>query len=154
MSDDTNSKMMPFFVLLAVVVIGIVGYSIWKLGFSDYKVVPEQVFAENFNDSPVQISELKGGGTKSGNYDIWLTFKLGGRMADLKNKAEFKEGDSDQELARRWFSEHLNPTLPSLEKVADWKFFKRVKSETQSISQEWLLYNWKTDEHLYRKYGY
>lgn len=154
MSDDSNPNLKPFLALLVVLIIGVVGYTVYKLGFSDYTVKPDQIFAENFDNSPVQISDLKGGGTKSGNYDVWLTFKLPGRVADLKNKAEFKEGDADQELARRWFAEHLNPTLPSLDKVADWKFFKRVKSETQSISQEWLMYNWKTDEHLYRKYGY
>lgn len=145
----------PLLALLVVAVIAVVGYMVYKIGFDGYTVRPEQIFAETFTDLPTQIEDLTGGGTKSGSYDVWLKFKTPGRMAVLKNKDDFKKDDADQELARRWFAEHLTkPPVKSLENSQDWKFFKCVKSETQSISQEWLMYNWKTDENLYRKWGY
>jgi hypothetical protein len=153
-SEQSNTNMTPFFAILGVLVVGLVGYMIWKLGFDSYTIKPEVMFVDAFSDSPVQIVDLKAGGMKSGNYDVWLYFRLPGRMAELKKKAEFRREDADLELARRWFFAHMKPSPKSLEDTENWKIWKRVDSATSSISQEWLMYNWKTDDHLYRKWGY
>lgn len=146
----------PLMALLAVAVIGLVGYFIYKIGFSDYTVKPAKIFAENFNESPDSVTDLTGGGEVSGNYDYWIHFKLPDHIAELKKKSEFMPNDQDKEAARRYFAEAEKPPSPALnvDQYNNLKFFNRVKNETQSVSSEWLLHNTKTGDQFFRAWGY
>lgn len=146
----------PLMALLAVAVIGLVGYFIYKIGFSNYTVQPAKIFAENFVDSPESVTDLTGGGEVSGNYDYWIHFKLPGHIAELKKKSEFLPNDQDKEAARRYFAGVETPPSPALgvDQYNNLKFYNRVKNETQSVTSEWLLHNVKTDDQFFRAWGY
>jgi hypothetical protein len=155
-SGGENSNVKPLMALLLVAVLGVVGYFIYKIGFSDYTVRPPKIFAEAFDEKPEVVTGLTGGGVVSGNYDYWIHFKLPGRMAEIKNKSEFQQNDQDKEMARRYFAGVETPpsTSLSVDQFNNLKFYSRVKNETQSVTSEWLLYNWRTDDQFYRKWGY
>ena len=151
-----GNNMMPLFVLLGIAVLGVAGFFIYKVGFSQYTVNPPKIFQDVFDERLESITDLTGGGNISGNFDYWIHFKLPGRTAALKKKAEFQEVPADKEMARRWFAEAESPSSPSLDvkQFNNLKFFKRVENETQSVSCEWLLHNWRTDDQFYRRWGY
>lgn len=156
MAENQSSMAKPVMALIVVAVIGFVGYFIYKVGFGNYTVNPQKIFAEAFEEKPDAITDLTGGGEVSGNYDYWIHFKLTGRMAELKNKADYGQNDQDKEMARRYFAGVETPSSPALtvDQYNNLRFYNRVKNETQSVTSEWLLHNWRTDDHFYRKWGY
>jgi hypothetical protein len=97
-----------------------------------------------------------GGGSISGDYNIWLHFKLPGRRAGLVKDSQFQEiKGADQEVARRWFAEKLPDSLGAKETQRQYlRYFHRLDSTSANISHEWLLYKWRTDDHYYRRFGY
>jgi len=146
----------PLMILLAIAVIGVGGFYTYRVLFDQYTIKPAKIFAEAFNERPESATNLTGGGEVSGNFDYWIHFKLTGRTAELKKKAEFKESEADKEMARRWFAQVETPPSDSLtvQQFNNLKFYKRVENETQSVSSEWLLHNWRTDDQFYRRWGY
>lgn len=149
-------KAKPLFILLGIAVIGFAGFFGYRVMFDRYTIKPVKILEEAFDERPASVTDLTGGGNMEGSFDYWIHFKLAGRTAELKKKDEFKPNEADKEMARRWFAEVMKPASPSLE-IAQYnnlKFFKRVDSQTQSVSTEWLLHNWRTDDQFYRKWGY
>ena len=89
----------------------------------------------------------------SAHNDKWMYFKMTGE-AQLKDKETFK-GEDRAEVARRWFVE-LMPDKEGL-KPEYRKFLKiksKIDSRTDHIKRQWYLFNWRTDEHFYREWGY
>ncbi len=146
----------PLMIILLIAVLGFGGYYTYRVLFEGYTLKPAKIFSEAFEEKPESITGLTGGGTISGNYDYWIHFKLPGRAAALKIQADFVPNDADKEMARRYFAGVETPSDPSMgvTEFNNLKFYNRVKNETQSVSSEWLLHNWRTDDQYYRKWGY
>lgn len=151
-----SDNMKPLFILLGIAVIGVAGFFVYKVGFDQYTVRPAKIFTDTFNEKVEVAENLTGGGNISGNFDYWIHFKLPGRLAEIKHKEEFQEVEADKEMARRWFAEQETPPSEALsvKQFNNLKFYKRVLNETQSVTSEWLLRNWRTDDQFYRKWGY
>jgi hypothetical protein len=154
MSDEQPRDYKHLFVILGVVLLGAVGWYTYKTLFDRYEIKPERIFEEEFEENVAHVSNLTGGGRISGDFDVWLHFKLAGRAADLKQKGEFKPNEQDKEFARRWFYEKApDPSIDNTQ-YKYLKYLQRTDNRSQSVDQEWFLYNWKTDDQYYRKWGY
>lgn len=76
------------------------------------------------------------------------------REAILKDKSAYK-ADDPPEIARRWFEQ----TLPESEGLnSKYRGVLKIKSKIDNSSahiiRSWYLYNWRTDEHYFREWGY
>jgi|AGTN01.2.fsa_nt_gi hypothetical protein len=155
-SDNPMDQAKPFIMLVVIAIVAFAGYYGYTVMHEQYTVNPDKIYARTFSEDPKSITDLTGDGTISGDYDYWVHFRLVGRRAQLIKESDFKEEKGpDREVARRWFTEKLPDTLGAKDTQRQYlKFFHRVDSTTANISHEWLLYNWRTDDHYYRKFGY
>lgn len=157
-SDNPMDQAKPFIALVVIAIVGFIAYYGYTVMHEQYTVNPSKIFKQTFTEDPASSSivDLTGGGSISGDYDYWLHFRLVGRRAGLIKDSEFKEEKGpDREVARRWFAEKLPDTLGAKDTQRQYlRFFHRVDSTTANISHDWLLYNWRTDDHYYRKFGY
>jgi hypothetical protein len=154
-SDNPMDQAKPFILLVVIAIVGFADFYGYKVMSEQYTVNPEKIFKQTFTEEPSAIVDLTGDGSISGDYDYWLHFRLVGRRAGLIKDSEFKEEKGpDREVARRWFAEKSD-TLGAKDTQRQYlRFFHRLDSTTANISHEWLLYNWRTDDHYYRKFGY
>ncbi|MBX9668021.1 MAG: hypothetical protein K2X93_10400 [Candidatus Obscuribacterales bacterium] len=153
---SSGSTQNQLFVILALVVLGAVGFYVYRVLFDQYELKPEKVFTQAFNDNVSSVSDLTGGGTISGTFDVWLRFKLVGRAVEFKSK-NWKLNDVDKELGREWFYSHCQKTPdPSLGNIEfnNLRFYENIESTSTHITHEWYIRNLKDDIQYYRRWGY
>lgn len=139
--------------ILGIAIIGVCVYFVSRAMSDRYTVKPAKVFESVFLDSYSSISDFKGGGNISAHDNKWLYFKKSGE-AQLKDKTKFT-GKDRAELARRWFEEKLPESEGLKPKYrGELKLKSRVDNSTAHIRHFWYLFNWRTDEHYYREWGY
>lgn len=152
-ADDAAKRFQRPLIALGAVIVCLCVYYVYVTMKNQYTVKPEALFKNVFEDSFSKVSDFKGGGEISAHNDKWMYFKMTGE-AKLKDKETFK-GEDRAEVARRWFVE-LMPDKEGL-KPEYRKFLKiksKVDSRTDHIKRQWYLFNWRTDEHFYREWGY
>ncbi len=153
---SSGSSQNHLFAILAVVVIVAIGFYVYRVLFDQYTLKPEKVFTQSFNDNVSSISDLTGGGSISGAYDVWIRFKLVGRAVEFKSKT-WKLNDIDKELGRDWFYTNCQkPPDPSMATTEfnNLRFYENIESTSTHITHEWYIRNVKDDVQYYRKWGY
>lgn len=151
--DDALVRFRGPLIALAIAIIGFGLYYGYRVMSDKYSVKPEKLFTDTFEDNFTSVSNFKGGGEVSGSHDTWLYFKMT-KEATLRNKDQFT-GEDREEVARRWFIK-LFPESEGLKPV-NYQYLKlksRIDNQADHINHYWYLYNWRTDEHYYRDWGY
>lgn len=149
-------NMKPILTIVSVIIIGLALFFGYKISADQYTVKPEKIYAENFRDDISKISDLTGGGKISGDYDLWIHFKQD-TLAGFKGRKEFEETPADMEMARRWFAENTplkdDPSLGPTQRQY-LKLYNHMESLDTKLDHEWLLHNWRTNDHFFRTWGY
>ncbi len=151
---DPKSKqilmVVAFFAIAAALYFGYKGFS------KQYTVDPKKIFTDNFNEDVDMVQDLKGGGNISGNYDVWIHFKLDHR-AKIKGTKEFDESPADLVVAQEWFAKNTpyaeDPSL-SIQQRRFLKVYNHLTSTDTQLEHDWLLHNWRTNDHYFRAWGY
>ena len=155
-ADDAFTRFRGPLTILAIVLIGLCIWYVYTAMKDRYTVKPEKIFNAIFEDNFSDVKDFKGGGEISAHDDKWLYFKKTGE-AELKDKHSFT-GEDRAEVARSGFVQlpELGPEIEGL-KPEHRKYLKirsKVDSRTDHIRRQWYLFNWRTDEHFYREWGY
>jgi hypothetical protein len=70
--------------------------------------------------------------------------------AKMKHESDFKTGWVAE--AAQWFSTRV-PDAKGLQDIAHIKFRRRIDNQSAQVTNEWIIYNPRTDEHFYRTWG-
>ncbi|MBZ0185666.1 MAG: hypothetical protein K8F91_05385, partial [Candidatus Obscuribacterales bacterium] len=151
--DDVFVRFRGRFIGLAIGLLLFGTFYVFKVMSDRYTFKPEKLFTDTFDENISSITDFKSGGEISGSHDTWIYFKLT-REAVLKGKDDFKGGDQ-AEVARRWFIKIL-PDSQGLQpqSIENLKLRSKVDNSQDHIYHHWYLYNWRTDEHYYRDWGF
>lgn len=152
-SEAAGKKFFVPLLLLGIALAGFCVYMVSKAMSDRYTVKPEKVFNSVFEDSFSSVTDFKGGGSRSAHDNMWIYFKKAGE-AQLKDKSSYK-GHDRPEVARRYF-EKLMPESEGLKPKyrAVLKLKSKVDNSSAHIIRSWYLFNWRTDEHYFREWGY
>ncbi len=151
--NKPQSSGFPGWLLILIIIAG-VGYCIYysySVISNQVKYKPESTFENNFDGHKVRVSDLQGDKVQTGISDEWIHFKYLGR-APLKHQSEFEKKWAIE--GRDWFLEKF-PNHPGLTTdLQRLEFYKRTENQHASVINEWLIYNPRTDDHFYRRWGY
>jgi len=114
-----------------------------------YKFDPNKAFTDAFDEDPLRIEgplEIKKSDT---DFDTWMHFRYP-HEAKLKHEADFKTAWVAE--AAQWFGSRVSD--PSgVKDINHIKFRRRIDNQTTVVTNEWIIYNPRTDEHFYRIWG-
>ncbi len=115
-----------------------------------YTFDPEKIYAEYFTNRRDRIDELKGDGSVSSQWDIWLTF----RSADIIRWQNPKLV-SVERPDRPWhyFTEKFphDKGVFNLSDLECWSYYDHP--DPVRLINGWLLHNKKTNEYWFRTWG-
>jgi hypothetical protein len=118
-----------------------------------YTVKPLKVYEEAFENPPNHVTDLTGGGTLSGNFDIWLHFKCPTNDMKLKKESLFQKILAEQ--GRRWFEANVPDQAKGLEgDINRLELYYGTWRTATTVSNYWLLHNKATADYYYRSWGY
>lgn len=152
-SEAAGKKFMVPLIILGVAIIGFCFYLVSRAMTDRYTFKPKTYFTEVFDDSVASVRNLKGDGIISSTEDKWIYCHKVGELK-LKDRASYK-GKESPELARRWFIKKF-PESKGVQNAQrdNLKLISRTNNSTSHIWSRWYLYNWRTDEHYFREWGY
>ena len=116
---------------------------------SKYKFDPEKAFNTAFDEDFKRIDgplEIKKSDT---DYDIWMHFRYP-HEAKMQHESEFKPAWVAE--AAQWFSSRVKDPK-GLQDISHIKFRRRQDNQATLVTNEWIIYNPRTDEHFYRTWG-
>jgi hypothetical protein len=119
---------------------------------SKFKFDPDKAFKTAFDEDPARVEgPLFIKKADDGSYDMWMHFKYP-HEAKMKHEAEFKPAFAAETAS--WFSRHLPPgDDKGLQDINHIKFRRRIDNQNVDVTNEWIIYNPRTDEHFYRTWG-
>ena len=143
-----SKKLIGLIFLVVVFVGGLAWYSQVVIS-RRMKFEPVKVFTDAF-DEPVERAEgLVGTKDEGAGYGAYLHFKYP-HEAKPKNESQYQTVWCAE--AHDWF-EQKYPGDPGLQEINRLKFRKRTLNQETAVTNEWLLYNPRTDDHYYRIWG-
>ncbi|MBS1995316.1 MAG: hypothetical protein JSS86_03355 [Cyanobacteria bacterium SZAS LIN-2] len=145
------SKKNTILAILGVVVLfgGLLYYTTTAMT-SKYKFDPNKAFTTAFDEDPLRIEgPLVVTPSDNGNYDTWMYFRYP-HEAKMQHESEFQTAWCAEAAA--WFSSRVKD--PSgLKDINHIKFRRRIDNQATIVTNEWIIYNPRTDEHFYRTWG-
>lgn len=113
------------------------------------KFEPSKVFTEAF-DEPFERAEKVDATREDGvSYSVYMHFKYP-HECKPKNESQYQEQWCG--AARDWFNQKY-PNDPGLQEINRLRFRKRTFNDMTTVTNEWILYNPRTDDHYYRIWG-
>jgi hypothetical protein len=116
---------------------------------SKYKFDPKKYFLAAFDEDFDRIEGPLDIKASDDAYDVWMHFKYP-HEAKMKHESDFKTGWVAE--AAQWFSTRV-PDAKGLQDIAHIKFRRRIDNQSAQVTNEWIIYNPRTDEHFYRTWG-
>lgn len=138
-------------IAIVVIIVAVCGVYSAKIIGDQVKFKPIDCFEQNFDGHKVRVSDISGDRVQTGISDEWIHFKYLGK-ATVKHENEFKEGWALE--GREWFLKKFPDHAGLTTDLQRLKFYKRVENQRASVQNEWLLYNPRTDDHFYRRWGF
>jgi hypothetical protein len=115
-----------------------------------YTVYPQKVFTEYFTNPPSRISNLIGGGSLSGYFDVWIRFDCPD-VVRLRNSKLFKK-DAPDRVSQWWVENHSDEQgTRNYHDLECWTMSEHPDPVT--IINGWLLCNAKTNRCWFRVWG-
>jgi hypothetical protein len=116
---------------------------------SKYKFDPNKAFLQAFAEDPARIEGPLEQKQSDDVYDSWMHFRYP-HEAKMLHESDFKPGWSAE--AAQWFSTRVaDPS--GLKDINHIKFRRRIDNQATTVTNEWIIYNPRTDEHFYRTWG-
>lgn len=115
-----------------------------------YKFDPNKYFVQAFDEDPKRIEgplDIKA--ADDGTYDVWMHFRYP-HEAKMLHESDFKPGWAAE--AAQWFARRV-PDAKGLQDLNHIKFRRRLDNQMTLVTNEWIIYNPRTDEHFYRTWG-
>lgn len=137
---------------IIVLVVAFVGGLVWysqNVLTNKWKFVPQTVFETAFDEPFNRAEKLVATKEDAINYSVYMHFKYP-HECKPKNESQYQTQWCAE--ARDWFNAKY-PNDPGLQEINRLKFRKRTFNDTTTVTNEWLLYNPRTDDHYYRIWG-
>ena len=137
---------------ITILVIAFVGGLIWysqNVMTNKWKFVPEKAFTDAFDEPFDRAENLEATREDGMSYSVYMHFKYP-HECKPKNESQYQTVWCAE--ARDWFDKKY-PNHPGLQEINRLKFRKRTFNDATTVTNEWLLYNPRTDDHFYRIWG-
>lgn len=146
------TKQNKVFAVLGVIALfgGLIYYTTTAMT-NKYKFDPKKAFVQAFDEDPARIAGPLDIKTSEDVYDVWMHFKYP-HEAKLQHELQFKRADFECPMAAAWFASRV-PNAAGLQDVNHIKFRRRLDNQETMVTNEWIIYNPRTDEHFYRTWG-
>jgi hypothetical protein len=147
------SKQNKIWALIGVIALfgGLIYYTATAMS-SKYKFDPDKEFKAAFDEDPRRVEGpfyIKR--ADDGSYDIVMHFRYP-HEAKMQHDSEFKPSWVAE--AADWFSRHVpEADAAGLKDINHIKFRRRIDNQQTVVTNEWIIYNPRTDEHFYRTWG-
>lgn len=138
-------------VVIGLVVLAVAGMAFYTKNVLEAKLkfYPDKLFESAFEEPYSRATDFQGVREEGNNYQAYLHFKY---PHEAKPMHESEYNQSWVGEAHDWFSRKF-PNHPGLTEINRLKFRKRTFNDATSVTNEWLIYNPRTDDHYYRVWG-
>ena len=140
----------PWHILvILLILVGCAIYSV-QVMMKGYVVDPPKVFSEYFTNSLTRVHDLKGGGTISSVFDMWLTFQCNDVIRFAKPKLFLPQKD---DRAWHYLTDHYpeEKDLVQLNDLDTWTMLDHP--DPVRVVNAWLVGNKKTNRYWFRAWG-
>lgn len=144
-----SSKQLVLVIGLAVLVLAGMGFYTKGVIDNKMKFYPDKLFEQAFDEPFNRATDFSGKREDGSTYEAYLHFKYPHEAKPL-HESEWKTTWVGE--ARDWFDARY-PGHAGLKEINRLKFRKRTLNETATVTNEWLIYNPRTDDHFYRIWG-
>ncbi|MBP9092154.1 hypothetical protein KBI23_14090 [bacterium] len=136
---------------IAALILAVAGMAFYTKGVIEEKMkfYPEKVFTAAFDEPFNRATEFEGKRVDGTQYEAYLRFKYPHEAKPL-NESQYKTAWVGE--AQSWFQAKY-PGHPGLQEINRLKFRKRIANDRVTVTNEWLIYNPRTDDHYYRIWG-
>lgn len=144
-----SSKQLILVIGLIILAVGGMGFYTKNVIEGKMKFYPDKLFESAFDEPFNRATDFDGKREEGSQYEAYLRFKYPHEAKPL-HESQWKTTWVGE--ARDWF-ERRYPKHPGLQEINRLKFRKRTLNETATVTNEWLIYNPRTDDHFYRIWG-
>ena len=137
--------------VIGLVILALAGMGVYTKNVIEEKMkfYPDRLFTAAFDEPFARATDFSGKRDEGTQYQAYLHFKYP-HEAKPMHESEYKTSWVAE--ARDWFAERY-PNHPGLQEINRLKFRKRTFNDNIGTTNEWIIYNPRTDDHFYRVWG-